>query len=354
LTLPKKTSPQLATTLRRISRDLEPYPGSTPQYQGPKDRSTTTCIHTRILTEVFVSVQDWCRYLLKYPDEAVTFNNVGHPAVCRLVPTLYEINTEQPQSPQPALQAAVNSQQRCHGFGDSELNAQSKVIVRHIVLPNLIMFNQSSSSGLSDLIDIDSLAHTVMHTGSVSRSPREWWVASTNTTTTPIPDFNNLVMEPDKEVLKTSLNILHDEEPKLYRQAISRADADLWHPAIEADIDALRRNHTWDVVDRCTDRKIVDSKWVFKLNCLSDESVNQFKARLVQRDVPKFCDRNMMRHLPWWYWLIPCAFAGPSSLRMGSSSSNLISKPLSCMASFKRQCTCTSRRIIGMAIKLHT
>jgi hypothetical protein len=46
-------------------------------------------------------------------------------------------------------------------------------------------------------------------------------------------------------------------------------------------MDALRRNHTWDVVDKPTDRNIVDSKWVFKMKRLSDRSVDKFKARLV-------------------------------------------------------------------------
>jgi hypothetical protein len=35
-------------------------------------------------------------------------------------------------------------------------------------------------------------------------------------------------MDPDKEVLNTSQNILDNEEPKFYRQVISRPNADLW------------------------------------------------------------------------------------------------------------------------------
>jgi hypothetical protein len=62
LSFPKKTSPQVATTLRRFSQDPEPDPGSTPQDRGPKDPSTTTSVPTRILAEGIVSDQDWCRY----------------------------------------------------------------------------------------------------------------------------------------------------------------------------------------------------------------------------------------------------------------------------------------------------
>jgi hypothetical protein len=123
LTFSKITSPQLAITLHRISQDLELYPGSTPQHQRPKDHSTTTSVQTRILAEDIVSDQDWCRYLLKHPDEAVTCYNAGQPVIHRLVPTLDEIKTERPQSTQPALQASVNSQQSFYGFADSELYA---------------------------------------------------------------------------------------------------------------------------------------------------------------------------------------------------------------------------------------
>jgi hypothetical protein len=109
-------------------------------------------------------------------------------------------------------------------------------------------------------MDIDSPAQTVTHTGRVSRPPGEWWVAPISNTNTPMPDFNNPIMDPDEEVLNTSRNILDDEEPTFLRQVISRSNADLWHSAIEAELDARRHNHTWDMVDRPTDRKIVDSK----------------------------------------------------------------------------------------------
>jgi hypothetical protein len=155
------------TNLHRISQYPEKHPGSTPPDQGLKFPSTTISVNTRILADDIVSDHDWSRYLLKYPDEAVTFYNATHPVVRRLFPTFYEINTEPPQSPQLALQASVNCQQSFNGFTDSELAAQDSVVPRHIVIPNLTAFMQTSSSGLSDHIDIDSLAQTVMRTGRV-------------------------------------------------------------------------------------------------------------------------------------------------------------------------------------------
>jgi hypothetical protein len=174
LRFPKKTSSQVATTLRRISEDPEPGPGSTPQDQGLRDPYTTTSIQTRIHAEDIVSDQDWCPYLLQYPDEVVIFYNAGHPVVCQLVLTLYEINTEPPQLTQPALQGSVNSQHSFHEFADSERYAQLTVIPRHIVLPNLRLFTYNSSSRPSDRMDIDSLAETGTCRRRVSRPPGQW------------------------------------------------------------------------------------------------------------------------------------------------------------------------------------
>jgi hypothetical protein len=92
-----------------------------------------------------------------------------------------------------------------------------------------------------------------------------------------MPDFNNPVMDHDDEVFNTSQNILDNEKPNFFRQVISGPITDLWHAAIETEIDALQRNYTWDMVYRPMDRKILDSKWVFKIECLTNGSVDKFK-----------------------------------------------------------------------------
>jgi hypothetical protein len=64
---------------------------------------------------------------------------------------------------------------------------------------------------------------------------------------------------------------------------ISGSNADLWHSTIESEMDALQCNYTWDMVDRLTDRKIVDSPWFCKIKYLLDGSLDKFKARLVAK-----------------------------------------------------------------------
>jgi hypothetical protein len=72
----------------------------------------------------------------------------------------------------------------------------------------------------------------------------DWWIALTPNTDTSIRHFNNPVINPDDEVLNTSPNILDNEEPKFDRYPLSKTNADLWHSAIEAEMDALQYKQT--------------------------------------------------------------------------------------------------------------
>jgi hypothetical protein len=65
-------------------------------------------------------------------------------------------------------------------------------------------------------MNIDSPIQSVMHNGRVSCPSGKWWIAPTTNTNTPMPNFNNLVMDRDEMVLKTSPNILDKKEPKFY------------------------------------------------------------------------------------------------------------------------------------------
>ena len=51
---------------------------------------------------------------------------------------------------------------------------------------------------------------------------------------------------------------------------------------MDEEMDALQRNHTWDEVDRPTDRRVINCKWVFKIKLNADESIERFKGRVVR------------------------------------------------------------------------
>lgn len=51
--------------------------------------------------------------------------------------------------------------------------------------------------------------------------------------------------------------------------------------AIEKKINAIKQNDTWDVCELPKGKKMVSSKWVYKIKCKSDGSVERYKAILV-------------------------------------------------------------------------
>ena len=73
------------------------------------------------------------------------------------------------------------------------------------------------------------------------------------------------------------------EEPKTYNQAVSGPNGKNWLQAMETEMQAIRENNTWELVDLPHDSKPIYSKWVFKLKRDSEGKVNTFKARLVAR-----------------------------------------------------------------------
>ena len=54
-----------------------------------------------------------------------------------------------------------------------------------------------------------------------------------------------------------------------------------WIASMEEELRMIEKNHTWQLVERPTDRKVIGVKWVFKTKLNADGSINKHKARLV-------------------------------------------------------------------------
>jgi hypothetical protein len=72
-------------------------------------------------------------------------------------------------------------------------------------------------------------------------------------------------------------------EPKSFREAMKRSDADMWYQAAVKEMEAHMENGTWELVQLPPGRKAIGSKWVFKVKRNPDGSVERYKARLVAK-----------------------------------------------------------------------
>jgi hypothetical protein len=72
-------------------------------------------------------------------------------------------------------------------------------------------------------------------------------------------------------------------DPRTFKEAMASPDADKWYEAMVTEMQAHVKNGTWELVELPRGRKAIGSRWVFKIKCAADGSVDCYKARLVAK-----------------------------------------------------------------------
>ena len=72
-------------------------------------------------------------------------------------------------------------------------------------------------------------------------------------------------------------------EPKTIGKAKKHLDWPKWKAAIQAELDALTKMKTWQVVERPKGRNFVQCKWVFKIKKDAEGKIERYKAHLVAK-----------------------------------------------------------------------
>ncbi|GJW34177.1 hypothetical protein Tco_0054209 [Tanacetum coccineum] len=72
-------------------------------------------------------------------------------------------------------------------------------------------------------------------------------------------------------------------EPNNYKAALLDPESDKWLNAMNVEMQSIKHNKVWDLVDLPPNGKTVGSKWIFKKKTDIDEVVHTFKAHLVAK-----------------------------------------------------------------------
>ncbi|CAM8999551.1 unnamed protein product [Rhodiola kirilowii] len=77
-----------------------------------------------------------------------------------------------------------------------------------------------------------------------------------------------------------ALQVLSDEEPTCYTKACKDPK---WNEAMEAELQALHKNNTWEITNLPQGMHPIGSKWIYRVKRNSDGTIQRYKARLVAR-----------------------------------------------------------------------
>jgi transposase InsO family protein len=101
------------------------------------------------------------------------------------------------------------------------------------------------------------------------RQPGEWWKVQPRPTSP----------------LRQQAMLVHGAvpEPTTLREALSSDDAREWQAAVDDELAAIRENNVYEVTDLPPDRKVIKSRFVFKVKYRADGAVDRYKARLVAK-----------------------------------------------------------------------
>lgn len=81
------------------------------------------------------------------------------------------------------------------------------------------------------------------------------------------------------------VNFSQFDVPDTYEEAISGEDAEKWKDAMRKESSVLKQNNTWCEVPWPKDKRVIESKWVFR-----KKNESEFKARLVARGFQQKCE----------------------------------------------------------------
>lgn len=82
----------------------------------------------------------------------------------------------------------------------------------------------------------------------------------------------------DYMVLTSEMEL--EREPQTYHEAMQSKG---WQETIASEVDSIKRNHTWEVVDLPVGKRAISAKWIFKEKMDSSGRVTKLKARLVAK-----------------------------------------------------------------------
>ncbi|KAH9680956.1 hypothetical protein KPL71_026757 [Citrus sinensis] len=82
----------------------------------------------------------------------------------------------------------------------------------------------------------------------------------------------------------TAAHEIATDEPRTYSEAINSDKAEEWIKAMDEEMMSLKKNHTWNLIERPANKKLVGYKWIYRIKeGIPDVEPQRYKAKLVAK-----------------------------------------------------------------------
>ncbi len=69
-----------------------------------------------------------------------------------------------------------------------------------------------------------------------------------------------------------------------YKQAVKLSLCDKWKMTMKNEIQSLKNNNMWDIVNMSLNQHVLKEHWVYKVKCDTHDQVSHYKAHWVVKD----------------------------------------------------------------------
>ena len=77
--------------------------------------------------------------------------------------------------------------------------------------------------------------------------------------------------------------MLDNDEPATYAEAMADPDSERWQDAMKSEIESMKENQVWNLIDPPDGVRTIECKWIYKKKKDIDGNVHIYKARLVAK-----------------------------------------------------------------------
>ena len=82
---------------------------------------------------------------------------------------------------------------------------------------------------------------------------------------------------------ESDYNVGAESDPESFSQAMGCKESELWYDAMKEEMNSMKSNEVWDLVELPKGAKAIGCKWVFKTKKDSLGNIERYKARLVAK-----------------------------------------------------------------------